>query len=433
MKDTITTKIIPKTHKSVLLFLVFTFFLGFLTFVALLEGFSIDHLKFGGVKVEKLYLKWDKALHIKATKIDLTELSRDDVPLTLKPLSKLPRVIRWIEGWVDSIHITVIQYKDFKGSLHFQKNSIGNVTFGNSATRCEGTFELNETDFRLVLPSCRVKEANLSAALSINLRDQSIRSDIGLILPQTPLLNLSFVGDNDTLRFSVKAQTTLTTIKPLIDFLHLDPEVTPWIIDYAKASSIQIGRLEGLFHYDHPEELIETLTANATVMNGEYTFASGFEPIHSPRIDLHFSKGKLHIFPRNGTFYALPTEDSRVVIDFTTPHTMLNVYIKTAHAKLGDPIVSLLKFYDIHLPIKQLKGECDVNLYLSINLHDFETAVKGVFKPSSSEILLDLIPLKTEGGIVKIDRNHVTFENFIAHYGEDVAHARVEGDYNTAT
>src|SRR3989339_256997 len=179
MKDTITTKIIPKTHKSVLLFLVFTFFLGFLTFVALLEGFSIDHLKFGGVKVEKLYLKWDKALHIKASKIDLTELSHDDAPLTLKPLSKLPRVIRWIEGWVDSIHITVIQYKDFKGSLHFQKNSIGNVTFGNSATRCEGTFELNETDFRLVLPSCRVKEANLSAALSINLRDQSIRSDIG--------------------------------------------------------------------------------------------------------------------------------------------------------------------------------------------------------------------------------------------------------------
>ncbi|WP_294893421.1 hypothetical protein, partial [Sulfuricurvum sp. RIFOXYD12_FULL_44_77] len=62
MKDTITTKIIPKTHKSVLLFLVFTFFLGFFTFVALLEGFSIDHLTFRGVKVEKLYLKWDKAL-----------------------------------------------------------------------------------------------------------------------------------------------------------------------------------------------------------------------------------------------------------------------------------------------------------------------------------------------------------------------------------
>lgn len=433
MKDTITTKIIPKTHKSVLLFLVFTFFLGFFTFVALLEGFSIDHLRFGGVKVEKLYLKWDKALHIKAAKLDFSDVVGDDTPLTLKPLSKLPRYIRWMEGWIDSIQVNVIQYKSFRGSLHFEKNSIGKVTLGDDTTRCEGTLDLNETDFRLVLPSCRVKEANLSAVLSINLTDQSLRSDIALNLPDTPLITLSALGDTDTLRFSAKPQTTLSTIKPLIDFLHLDPEVTPWIIDYAKASSIRISRFEGLFHYDQPEELIKSLRADATLIAGEYTFATGFEPIRSPRIDLRFAQGKLHIFPQNGIFYTLPTEASRVIIDFTTPHTMLDIYIKTAHAKLSDPILSLLEFYTIHLPIKQLKGECDVDLRLSVNLHNFDTSVKGVFKPGNSEILLDQIPLKTEGGIVKVDRNHVTFENFIAHYGEDVAHARVGGEYNTAT
>jgi hypothetical protein len=433
MKDTITTKIIPKTHKSVLLFLVFTFFLGFFTFVALLEGFSIDHLTFRGVKVEKLYLKWDKALHIKAAKLDLTALASDDAPLTLKLLSKLPRTLRFVESWVASAHIDTILYKDFKGFLHYQKNSIGKVTFANATSRYQGRFELDETKFHLVFPTCRDNEANLSATLSINLSNQTLRSDIALTLPQTPLITLSFLGDNETLRFSAKAQAPLATIKPLIDFLRMDPEVTPWIVDYAKASSIHIGSLKGIFRYDRPEELITSITAQASIMDGEYTFATGFEPIRSPRIDLRFTQGKLHIFPQNGTFYDLPTEESRVIIDFTTPHTMLDLYIKTAHAKLGDPILSLLEFYNIHLPIKQLKGDCDVNLYLSINLHDFDTAVKGVFKPSSSEILLDQIPLKTEGGIVKIDRSDVTFENFIAHYGEDVAHARVEGEYNTVT
>jgi len=433
MKDTITTKIIPKTHKSVLLFLVFTFFLGFFTFVALLEGLSIDRLKLGGVKVEKLYLKWDKALHIKASKIDLTSLASDNTPLTLKPLSKLPRNIRFIESWVHSAHIDIIQYKDFKGSLHYQKNSIGKVTFANATSRYEGTFELNERDFHLILPTCSVNEANLSADFSINLQNQALRSDITLKLPQTPLISLSFLGDSDTLRFFGNIQKPLSTIKPLINFLRLDPEVTPWIVDYAKASSIHINRIGGIFHYDRPEEIIQSLTADATLMNGEYTFATGFEPIRSPRIDLRYSQGKLHIIPKNGTFYALPTGTSQVIIDFTTPHTMLDVYIKTAHAKLYDPILSLLKFYNIHLPIKQLKGECDVDLHLSINLHTFDTAVKGIFKPETSEILLDQIPLKTEGGVIKIDRSNVTFENFVAHYGENIAHAKVEGKYNTTT
>ena len=290
MKDTITTKIIPKTHKSVLLFLVFTFFLGFFTFVALLEGFSIDHLTFRGVKVEKLYLKWDKALHIKASKIDLTTLISDDATLTLKPLSKLPRTLRFVESWVASVHIDSIHYKDFKGSFHYQKNSIGKVIFANATSRYQGNFKLDETKFHLVFPTCRVNEANLSATLSINLADQTLRSDIALTLPQTPLITLSFLGDNETLRLSAKAQAPLTTVKPLIDFLQLDPEVTPWIVDYAKASSIHIAHLKGSFRYDRPEELLTSLTAQASIMDGEYTFATGFEPIRAPRIDLRFTK-----------------------------------------------------------------------------------------------------------------------------------------------
>ncbi|WP_295051421.1 AsmA-like C-terminal domain-containing protein [Sulfuricurvum sp.] len=433
MKDIIVTKIIPKTHKSVLLFLVFTFFLGFFTFVALLEGFSIDHLTLGGVKVEKLYLKWDNSLQIKASKLDFSNLKSSETPLNLQPLAKLPRYLHWIEGWVESIDIETIAYKDFTASLHYRKGAIGKVILGDSTSRSEGTFALNETDFNLTLPSYTINDANLSAHLHINLLNQHIHSQIRVNLPKTPLITLNISGDSDLIRFNAYTKSPLTTIKPLVDFFKLDPDVVPWIVDYTQASSLHLARLYGTFHYKNPKELIQNLVADATVVDGGYTFAEGFEPIRAPRIDLHFSKGKLHIVPRNGTFYNLPTEQSRVVIDFTAPHTFLNAYIQTKHAKLNDPILSLLAFYDIRLPIKQLKGECAVDLNLSVNLHTLDTTGKGSFIPTPSELLLDQIALKTDGGIVKVDRTHVTFENFIAHYGNNIADAHVNGEYDAHT
>lgn len=433
MKDIIITKIIPKTHKSVLLFLVFTFFLGFFTFVALLEGFSIDHLKLGGVKVEKLYLKWDNALQIKASKLDFSGIERDKSSLNLQPLSKLPRYIRWVEVWVESIQIDLIKYKNFNASLHYRKGDLGKVILGDASTRNEGTFVLNETDFTLTLPAYKIKNGDISAKLHINLLNQRLHSQITANLPQMPPITLNVAGDSDLLSFSLHSKNPMTTIKPIIDFFDVDPDVAPWIVDYAKGSSLHLNRLYGSLHYEAPEELIYNLSADATIMNGEYTFAEGFEPIRASRIDLHFSKGKLYIVPRNGTFYSLPTEQSRVVIDFTASNTVLKAYIQTAHAKLNDPISSLLAFYDIHLPIKQLKGECAVDLNLSVNLHTLDTIGKGVFTPTASELLLDQIPLKTDGGVVKVDRTRVTFENFTAHYGNDLAHAYVNGEYDAHT
>jgi hypothetical protein len=433
MKDIIITKIIPKTHKSVLLFLVFTFFLGFFTFVALLEGFSIDHLKIGEVKVEKLYLKWDKALQIKAHKIDLSGVRSSDTPFTLKPLSQLPRYIRWSEKWVESIRIDIIKYDNYSSSLFYHRGEIGKITLADTSSFSEGSFELNATDFTLSLPSHTFKNGVFSTKLHINLLNQHLYATITADLPQTPSLTLKVFGDSDLLSFSAHAAAPLTTLKPIVDFFSLDPEVTPWIVDYAKASSVHLKGLYGRCHYDTPKELVETLTADATVANAAYTFAQGFEPIRSPRIDVHYSKGKLRITPQNGLFYSLPTEQSHVVIDFSTPHTMLDIVIRTQHAKLNDPILSLLTFYDIRLPIKQQKGECAVDLNLSVNLHTLDTTGKGEFIPTASEILLDKIPLKTENGIVKVDRNRVTFENFIAHYDNDVAHAKVTGEYDTKT
>lgn len=430
MNDKTITKIIPKIHLRIGLFLFFVFLTVFFTFIALLEGISIDRLKVGEIKIEKLYLKWDKALLIEASKVDLSNLVTDETPLTLKPLSKLPSYIRFAEGWIEHININIIKYKDVDASLLYQKNSPGKITIRYGNTTYKTTFSLDPKRFYVSLPHLKLFEADISGTLVVKLKEQVLAADILLLLPETPAIRIKATGNSDTLALSLHPAHELLTLKPLIRFIGIDPEIVPWIVDYAQAEALLIHRLEGTFHYDKPEELLMSLRADATVSMGEYTFAQGIDPIKAPSVDLKFTNGKLYIYPKSGTFYNLPTEKSYLFIDFTTPHAQLNAFIRTRHAKLNDPILNLLRYYKIDLPIKQTAGECDVDLNLSVNLHSLDTTAQGVFRPTASELLLEQIPLRSEGGIVTLDNTRVIFDNFVAHYGENIAHAKVKGNYD---
>ncbi|MGD9716421.1 MAG: AsmA-like C-terminal domain-containing protein [Sulfuricurvum sp.] len=430
MKDAIITKVIPTIHKRIVLFFFTLFFLGFFTFIALLEGFGIDRLTLGGVKIEKLYLKWNNALLIKASRVDLSGYRGDGEPLTLKPLERLPRIVRWGNDWVESIQIDEIRYNRLSASLRYDRDRVGTVVFKNGGASCRGNFRLDERRFRLALPECSMGDANVSFSLAIDLPRQLLNAQMRLALPQTPAIALSAHGDSKTLRFRAAADAPLHTLRPLVAFFGIDPEVAPWIADYAKASSIRLHALEGNFRYDEPGDLVRSLRARATLYDGEYTFAQGFEPIKAPTIRLAFEHGKLHIVPLQGSFYTMPTQKSRLWIDFTTPNTTLNALIKTDRAKLGDPILNLLHFYEIDLPIKQLAGECAVDLALNIDLHTLDTTARGTFIPTASELQLGGTRLRTTGGIVRLDTTKVRFERFNALYGDNTAHARVSGVYD---
>lgn len=430
MNDKIITRMIPKIHFRIGLFLFLVFLAVFFTFIALLEGFKIDHLKLGEIKIEKLYLKWDKALLIKASKIDLSNITTDDTPVTLKPLSKLPSTIRFIERWIESIDINILQYHDIKAAISYHKNTPGTVTIQEGNITYSSTFVLDENAFHFTLPHMKLNNAIIAGTLDVQLKAQKLHADVILSLPETPDLHINMLGNTDTLAISIRADKNITTLRPLIEFIALDPVIAPWVVDYAKAESLTIHQLQGTFHYDKPEELLTSLRADASVAMGEYTFAQGIDPIKAPKVTLNFTDGKLYIYPQNGTFYALPTEKSYLYIDFTTEHTELKAFIKTSHAMLNDPIIELLRYYNIQLPIKQTAGECDVDLNLSVNLYSLDTTAQGIFKPTASALLLEQIPLRSEGGIVILDNTHVRFNDFIAHYGANVAHARVNGEYD---
>lgn len=432
MNDISIIKIIKKIHFNLLVFLLLLFLTGFFTFVALLEGFTISHLKFGDIKFEQLYLKWDNRLIIQASLIDLNELHRDNEPITLKPLSKISDNIYWMQRWVSSIDIKSIRYQNTEVSLHYHKNSLGTLNVHIGKVHLDGYFALTPSLFKITLSSKSGSKENINGLLHLYLKDQKLNAWGRLALPNTPILKAYAVGDQKKLRIDIKADHSFNSLDKLVDFFEVSPQTRPWITQYMKMSQLTLHECHGSFLYDQPQKLLHTLFIRASGDDVQYTFAPTIAPIIANKVDLIFKKGVLGIYPQNGSFYAIPTQKSNLFIDFNPQHILLNAHILTNRAQLNDPILNLLHYYDITVPIRQNSGICGVNLKLKIDLHTFKTTATGKFIPSRSELQLENFILNTMGGIVTLDTDKVFFSGFNSNY-KNILHAKVEGHYDAHT
>jgi hypothetical protein len=403
-----------------------------LIFLALLEGFTISHLKFGDVKFEQLYLKWDNRLTVKIALIDLNDLKHDNEPITLEPLSKVTNAVEWMEQWVSTIDIDAIQYHNTSTLVHYRKNQVGTIKVNHKNEDIHGKFYLTSNTLKMSMFSQHDSNITLHSTVELYLKTQKLNVFGELTLPNTPTLKLYAKGDQKKITLDITTDRSFTTLNNIVDFLNIDPQTKPWITQYAKARQLTLHQCHGSFLYDKPQQLIQSLIIKASVDDARYTFAPTIAPIIAPKVDLLFQKGILYISPKEGSFYTTPTQKSYLYIDFNPVHTLLNAHILTNQAQLNDSILNLLQYYKITVPIRQNSGLCNVDLKLLIDLNNFKTTAKGKFIPGNSELQLSNFIFQTMGGIVTLDTTRVTFSGFDAMYKNNL-HAKVEGNFDAHT
>lgn len=429
MNDKIIIKIIKKIHLKLLTFFGFLFLITFFGFVVLIEGFTISHLKLGDIILEEVYLKWDNRLHIQASLIDLSALKSDNEPITLKPLQHFPQVIKYAQQWIGSIDIKTLRYKKTSLSLTYRKNSLGQISVHNGATHLYGKFTLTPKLLTVNLVTPTNSTIQINGKLSLDIIKQKFILTSVLKIPHTPTIREYAMGDQNKLYLKITADEPFTRIDNVVDFIGVDSIIRPWIVEYAVFKTATLQLCEGNFLYDHPDDLLNSLNIHASAVEGEYTFAKDIAPIKAKNIDLYFQKGKLHILPHEGTFYTLPTEQSRLFIDFKTPHAILKAHILTSHGQLNDDILSLLKYYKITIPLRQNSGYTNVDLHLDVNLHTLNTTAHGKFTPSPSEIQLEDFIFKTSGGTVSLINSKVEFNEFDVTYDTHTK-AKLKGNFD---
>jgi len=229
-------------------------------------------------------------------------------------------------------------------------------------------------------------------------------------------VSIDFVANNEQISFEGREAGKITDIKALVDLFGLSHNIQRWITDYLSGSRYHLKLLKGTLSWKDPIKILDTLEAEVRVDDTEYVFAPGFEPVKAEYTDVYFQKGVLIIKPSEATFYGQDCGESWVDIDFNAPENfLLTVYIKT-RAVANDDILTLLNYYNIKLPFKQVEGKTTTDLRLAIHLNTEKVSAEGGFEIDEGTIEFAGENYKIDGGRITLGSSGVMVEHLSLGY-----------------
>jgi len=396
------------------------------------RGIHLERLTIGPAVVSECDLVWNKKLELQIGSISVTKKDRD-------PSSKTDfKVV------ADSL------YTSRKFARFFSFVNIKDFSFGgqrvkvkllrNDATHYLLSLVTDQVDFqaRLVFLSDKLvadivkfdsRQFNSRATgQAILAKDiDQLTGTLSAIINGSFPVSVEFTGDGERLSFSGTEAGPIHEISPLVDLFGLSHNIQRWITDYLSGSRYHLQSFKGTLPWDNPKELLSTLEAEVRVDDTEYTFAPGLEPIKARYTDVYFQQGVLIIKPHDATFYGQDGGESWLDINFNNPsNILLTAYIKT-RAVANDDILTLLGYYNIHLPFKQVEGKTAADLQLAIVLNRINVEAQGVFEIDEGAIEWDGKKFQTDDARIELVNSDLAIERLKIGYA-DIFSARVTGN-----
>lgn len=396
------------------------------------RGIHIDYFSLKSIQLEDCYIVWDSKIKVSIKTINIfpEDIEESSLP-SVTDMRGYMLATKYAGAFITEVAVKNLIYKNFSGAFKYTGWSDGTpgvIQVSSPAITCDVTIQYDGNDFVLGIKKLTSKAylSDIKGSVRVTNEDLitgKLLADIAGVLP----LNLSFTADNKGFSFATDTPVTVSSIAPVVDLLHLNPKITPWISEYLKGSSYQLTHLEGTLLWDTPSSFLDSVQAKVRVQDGEYTFAQGLEPIKSEYTDVFFDKSVLNIHPHNASFYGQDCEKSWVKIDFTeSTNVLLTAYIDT-HAIINDDIINLLNHYRIALPFKQIKGTTATDLVLEINLSAFNLDATAAFKVDQGVFVYEGMALDVSGCIVLLKDTDITIQRMLLTYPEAFT-VKVNGD-----
>ncbi len=252
-----------------------------------------------------------------------------------------------------------------------------------------------------------------------------------LSLPNEATLNIYTKGDGDTLAFTASS-STFSDLTPIVKLFDLEQNISKWIVDYNRAQSYQLLQARGVYDYNDPQVILNTLFLHAHETGLNYSFHPKLFPVSSPSTDVYYSKGVLHIKPRQARYNEhLLDESSSVNIDFNHAHTLLDVDLY-AQTTIDEDIVEIVNAYKIPLPLLQEKGTTKAHIQLGIDLLSEDVSAEGQFFVNESDLILDGVRYKINNATARLHKGLLSLDSTSINY-DDIFFAVVNGQLDLTT
>jgi AsmA-like C-terminal region/Protein of unknown function len=397
-------------------------------FLVLKRGVSVDQYRLGNITFKQCHLRLEKKLHV--TFGDIVVSPKQKGPGAEFDPSSLRNAMEYVDlvaKYFDAIIIKKITIGDTVAAFALNGDGSGHLTIDNPAFSLAATLAHSKSllTFKVEQFKSSTYRSHGSGTVKMDLDRKTFTGDIKLDVAQTLPLQLHLTGDGYQLNFEGKGNAPVRTIRPVVELFDLGPDIQPWITDALKGGAFNLDVIKGTIPFAGPENVFHTLYGKVSVQDCEYTFEPKLPSIKARSCDVVFENGVLKIFPHQPRFAGIDAGRSWLDIDFNTDNPILTAFI-TTETELGDRILALLDFYDIHLPFKQTGGVTDAELTLSINLANLRVSADGIFKVADGTFVYQQQVVSVTDSTVLISDDNVTIKEMNIGY-QDTAKLKVEG------
>ena len=440
MNDNAIKSAIESTHFIILTALVFFLIVISTLYIVFSNGFQIHTLDIRGVKVNELYLKWEKGLCIEAASIRLPETTAPQSGTGLQTLHDTAATVlsHADDSWLRSVHIEKLYAGDTNASFFYAPKLPGYLHLHTPKADVNIDIKPLENGRRLQLLS-RVALHDFNATARgegiVMLSNGSFFHQFDINVSGRITLALLIEAGAHSLKADLASKHPFDSIAPLVTPLHLDPDIEQWIVARATGGPLVLHTLHTTLPYAHPEKALDNLYGHLTFYNARYAFTEhpdDFEPAVADHVAVVFKNKVLNIVPVDATFYGQSGGSTWLDIDFNPPHPVLDLYLDTT-AQLTPDLHRLIASYNIDLPFVQTRGVTHANLTLHLDLQTKQIKADGEFGIAAAEMNYSGTPIELNTTRVRLENTKITIDTLSASLFHDAVHTDVEGTFDPTT
>ena len=434
MNDITIIKAISKVHSIIIDLLIFIFITLFTIYFTLHIGLRLDTFILPGLKIEKLYIKWDEKISVNIDSIKITKSNtKSTFDLSTLDANQILKRTHLLDTLFSEVNIKKIAYNDINATFSYKEHQAGYIKVKGPKLDVIATVDMSDHLLFLSIKefSEHTTHTTISGELLADTMEHRLYGQLKVDVAETLPLEISILADEQRLRLWGRGSHPITKpIGPAVKIANLGPQIEPWIIDQLQGEALTIDYLKATLVYDDPISFLDTLDVKASYTNVHYVFAPGYAPAVAPKVDLAFKDRILYIYPREGTFYGQSGGTTWVKIDFETPaNPLLTVDVDTS-ACMTKELVDWLKGYHIALPFYQVDGKTKVKLALWITLRDIEISANGGFSSKKGTFSFSGTDIKVKDVKVNLNNTDVDIYSLNASLLDNAINVDLSGKFN---
>lgn len=225
----------------------------------------------------------------------------------------------------------------------------------------------------------------------------------------------------------------IRNLKFLKEFFRLPLIAESWMYDNVQGD-MYLKDFYGKFDLVNNRIIEKSLVGNAVIDNANIRFHKDLKKIQTNKIDINFKNSSLSLNLVKPIYDGIKIDGSNVVINniASEKNGEVLVNIKTKSI-LDERILAILNAYDVSLPLKQLSGQTDASVNLTIPYSEKkQMQTKGKFIAKDSELSINGFSLKTKEAKVLLDNNKIDiFSSDVSH--DDMFNTKIDMSLDTNT